>query len=106
MQFSLKNAGAVYQRLINLMFKDQIDRNMEVYMDDMLVKCTQADEHLKDLVEIFEVLDTFKMKLNLAKCAFRVSSRKLLGFLVSSSGIEANPEKLMQWCVNLRIKAT
>lgn len=57
MHFRLKNAGATYQRLVNHMFKDQIGKNIEVYVDDMLVKSTQACNHLADLEETFNVLD-------------------------------------------------
>jgi hypothetical protein len=94
MPFGLKNAGATYQRLVNRMFSDQIGRNVEVYVDDMLVKSRKAISHLADLKETFNTLRRYQMKLNLAKCAFGVSSGKFLGFMVSSRGIEANPEKI------------
>ncbi|XP_059627710.1 uncharacterized protein LOC132270548 [Cornus florida] len=94
MPFGLKNAGATYQRLVNAMFKHQIGRNMEVYVDDMLVKSLKAEDRLTDLQETFEVLRSHKMKLNPSKCAFGVSSGKLLGYMVSRRGIEANPEKI------------
>jgi hypothetical protein len=94
MPFGLKNAGATYQRLVNKMFKAQIGRNMEVYVDDMLVKSTKSIDHVRDLQEAFETLKHYEMKLNPAKCAFGVSSGKFLGYMVSSRGIEANPEKI------------
>jgi hypothetical protein len=94
MSFGLKNAGATYQRLVNRMFRDQIGRNVEVYVDDMLVKSRKATNHLTDLEETFDTLRRYRMKLNPAKCAFGVSSGKFLGFMVSSRGIEANPEKV------------
>jgi hypothetical protein len=94
MPFGLKNAGATYQRLVNRMFCDQIGRNVEVYVDDMLVKSRKATNHLVDLEETFNTLRRYRMKLNPAKCAFGVSSGKFLGFMVSSRGIEANPEKI------------
>jgi hypothetical protein len=94
MPFGLKNAGATYQRLVNKMFKAQIGRNMEVYVDDMLVKSTKSIDHVHDLREAFETLKRYGMKLNPAKCAFGVSSGKFLGYMVSSRGIEANPEKI------------
>jgi hypothetical protein len=94
MPFGLKNAGATYQRLVNMMFKHQIGRNVEVYVDDMLVKTVQAADHVSDLEETFNTLRQYNMKLNPAKCAFGVSSGKFLGFLVSQRGIEANPEKV------------
>ncbi|CAL2277237.1 unnamed protein product [Prunus armeniaca] len=93
MPFDLKNAGATYQRLVNQMFANQIGKNMEVYVDDMLVKNVTVDHHIQDLVETFKVLTRYEMRLNLAKCAFGVSLGKFLGFMVSQRGIEANPEK-------------
>jgi hypothetical protein len=94
MPFGLKNAGATYQRLVNKMFQAQIGRNMEVYVDDMLVKSEESDGHIRDLHEAFATLKQYRMKLNPAKCAFGVSSEKFLGYMVSSRGIEANPEKI------------
>ena len=64
MPFGLKNAGATYQRLVNKVFKDQIGRNMEVYVDDMLVKSTQIPDHVQDLKETFRTLRRHRMKLN------------------------------------------
>ena len=64
MPFGLKNAGATYQRLVNKMFSKQIGKNMEVYMDDMLVKSKEKLAYLDDLKEIFATLKQHKMKLN------------------------------------------
>ena len=94
MPFGLKNAGATYQRLINHMFRPQIGRNVEVYVDDMLVKSLDEGKHLDDLQETFNTLRRYNMKLNPSKCAFGVASGKFLGFMVSYRGIEANPEKI------------
>ena len=94
MPFGLKNVGNTYQRLVNQMFSKQIRRNVEVYVDDMLVKSKEEEDHLDDLKETFNTLMQYSMKLNLAKCAFGVSSRKFLCFMVSQRGIEANPEKV------------
>uniref|UniRef100_A0A2N9H0S8 Integrase catalytic domain-containing protein n=1 Tax=Fagus sylvatica TaxID=28930 RepID=A0A2N9H0S8_FAGSY len=94
MSFGLKNAGATYQRLMNRMFHDQIGRNVEVYVDDMLVKSKEEDVHLDDLRETFQTLRKYQMKLNPSKCAFGVYSGKFLGFMVSQRGIEANPDKI------------
>ena len=94
MPFGLKNTGATYQRLVNHMFRPQIRRNVEVYVDDMLVKSQNEEIHLDDLQETFDTLRQYNMKLNPSKCAFGVSSRKFLGFIVSHRGIEANPNKI------------
>ena len=92
--FGLKNAGATYQRLVNHMFRPQIGQNVEVYVDDMLVKSQDEEIHLDDLQETFDTLRQYNMKLNPSKCAFGVSSGKFLGFMVSHRGIEANPDKI------------
>ena len=94
MPFRLKNAGATYQRLVNKMFNKQVGRNMEVYVDDMLVKSKEELTHLDDLREMFATLKQYQMKLNPSKCVFGVASGKFLGFMVSQRGIEANPEKV------------
>uniref|UniRef100_A0A2N9FH63 Uncharacterized protein n=1 Tax=Fagus sylvatica TaxID=28930 RepID=A0A2N9FH63_FAGSY len=95
MPFGLKNAGATYQRLMNRMFHDQIGRNVEVYVDDMLVKSKEEEDgHLDDLRETFQTLRKYQMKLNPSKCAFGVYSGKFLGFMVSQRGIEVNPDKI------------
>ena len=83
MPFSLKNAGATYQRLVNYMFRPQIGRNVEVYVDDMLVKSLDEERHLDDLQETFDTLRRHQMKLNPNKCVFGVSLGKFLGFMVS-----------------------
>ncbi|KAM2433749.1 hypothetical protein PS1_023926 [Malus domestica] len=94
MPFGLKNAGATYQRLVNSMFAEQIGKNMEVYVDDMLVKSKHADQHITNLSETFTILKRYRMRLNPNKCAFGVGSGKFLGFMISQRGIEANPEKI------------
>ena len=76
------------------MVSKQIRRNVEVYVDDMLVKSKEEEDHLDDLREAFNTLRQYNMKLNPFICAFRVSSGKFLGFMVSQRGIEANPEKV------------
>ena len=93
MPFGLKNAGATYQRLMDQVFKGQIGRNMEVYMDDMVVKSDSFDQHLDDLTEIFAQLRRYNMRLNLSKCVFGVEGGKFLGFMLTHKGIEANPDK-------------
>ena len=84
----------MYQQLVNKMFQGQIERNIEVYINDMLVKSTELKNHAHDLYEALETLKQYRMKLNPAKCAFEVSSKKFLSYMVSSRGIEANPEKI------------
>ena len=94
MLFGLKNVGATYQKLVNKMFSQQIGRNMEVYVDDMLVKSKEELTHLNDLKETLATLKRYQMWLNPSKCVFGVASGVFLGYLVSQRGIEANPEKV------------
>ena len=94
MPFGLKNAGATYQRLVNMMFQKQMGAYMEVYIDDMLVKSTTVELHIDHLAEAFLILKEYNMKLNPAKSAFGVSAGKFLGFIVNNRGIEANPNKI------------
>ncbi|KAI5343304.1 hypothetical protein L3X38_011180 [Prunus dulcis] len=74
MPFGLKNARATCQRLVNKIFKEQIDKTMKVYVDDMLVKATKHADHIKNLTEAFCLLRQYRMKLNPSKCTFGVSS--------------------------------
>ncbi|CAA0841581.1 Uncharacterized mitochondrial protein AtMg00860, partial [Striga hermonthica] len=94
MPFGLKNAGATYQRLMDRMFKSQIGRNMEVYVDDILVKSRSSISHVGDLREAFTILRTFGMKLNPSKCAFGVRAGRFLGYIVTERGIEVNKDKV------------
>ncbi|KAM1787469.1 hypothetical protein ACFX11_037862 [Malus domestica] len=92
MPFALKNTGATYQRLVNMMFKKQIGVTMEVYVHDIMVKGKQRSEHIGNLVETFNIFRRYKMKLIPTKCTVRVSSSKFLGYLVTQQGIEAHPK--------------
>ena len=76
------------------MFRPQIGQNVEVYVDDMLVKSQDEGKHLDDLQETFDTLRQYDIRLNPSKCAFEVSLGKFLGFMVSHRGIEANPDKI------------
>lgn len=76
------------------MFSHQIRRNVEGYVDDMLVKSNDEADHLDDLREAFNTLCKYKMKLNPTKCVFAILSGKFLGFMVSQQGIKANPDKI------------
>ncbi|GMH24848.1 hypothetical protein Nepgr_026691 [Nepenthes gracilis] len=77
------------------MFETHIGSNVEVYADDTLVKSKVISDHIRDLEETFGVLLAHRMmKLNLAKCAFRVNFEKLLGFIASQRGIKASPKKI------------
>ena len=93
MPFGLKNAGATYQRLMDKIFADQMDRIVEVYVDDMVAKTLTLGDHCRDLEDIFAQLRRRNMRLNPKKCAFRVKASKFLGFMITKRGIEANLDK-------------
>jgi hypothetical protein len=91
MSFGLRNAGATYQRCMQKCLHDQIDKNVQVYVDDVIIKTKERKTLINDLRETFANLRRFRMKLNPAMCTFGAPAGKLLGFLVSSRGIEVNP---------------
>jgi hypothetical protein len=78
MPFRLKNAGATYQRCMHACLKEQIGRNVEVYIDDIIIKSTKADNLLDDLRETFTNLDQYSIKLNPKKCSFGAPIGQLL----------------------------
>jgi hypothetical protein len=94
MPFGLKNAGATFMRMIQKCLQKQISQNMEAYMDDIVVKSMKSSDLLADIAETFASLRQYDIKLNLVKCTFGVPAGKLLDFLVSERGIDANPEKI------------
>ncbi|KAK1670786.1 hypothetical protein QYE76_058945 [Lolium multiflorum] len=94
MPFGLKNAGATYQRMMQKCLATQIAKNVQVYIDDVVITAKQGSSLIDDMRETFDNLDKFRLKLNPTKCSFGVPARELLGYLVSARGIEANPEKI------------
>jgi hypothetical protein len=75
-------------------FADQLHRNVEAYVDDMVIRTRNSDNLIADLDETFSSLRRFWWKLNPTKCIFGVPSGKLLGFIISNRGIKANPVKI------------
>ena len=94
MPFGLKNAGSTYQRMMTKMFESQMGKNIEVYIDDMVVKSKIVSKHIRDLKNIFEILRGHKLRLNASKCSFGVRSGKFLGYMVTHQGIEVNPDQI------------
>ena len=94
MLFGLKNTRATYQRSVTTLFHDMMHRDVEVYVDDMIVKSRDRSNHLTTLERFFERIRQFRLRLNPKKCTFGVTSRKLLGYMVSERGIEADPDKI------------
>ena len=74
MPFDLKNVGSTYQRMMTRMFEPQLGKNIEIYVDDMVVKSKVVSGHLGDLGSIFDVLRRHKLRLNASKCSFGVGS--------------------------------
>ena len=94
MPFGLKNAGATYQRMMTKMFEPQLEKNIEIYIDDMMVKRKAESEHVNDLGNIFDILRKHKLRLNASKCSFGVGSRNFLGYMVTHRGIEVNLDQI------------
>ena len=94
MPFGLKNAGSTYQRMMTRMFKPQLGKNIEIYVDDMVVKSKVVSEHLGDFGSTFGVLRKHKLRLNASKCSFGVGLGKFLGYMVTHRGIEVNPDQI------------
>ena len=89
MSFGLKNARATYQRAIQMCLDQQIGRNVEAYIDDVVIKSKAADNLIVDLEEMFANLKRYRWKLNPSKCIFRVPSGILLGYM--SAPVASNP---------------
>jgi hypothetical protein len=94
MSFGLKNAGAMYQRCMLTVFGDLIERTVEAYVDDIVVKSKRADSLVADLDQALKCLRAKNIKLSPEKCVFGIPRGMLLSFIVSERGIEANLEKI------------
>ena len=94
MSFGLKNTRSTYQRMMMKMFESQMGKNIEVYIDDMVVKSKIVSEHIRDLANIFKILRGHKLRLNAFKCSFGVGSDKFLSYMVTRRGIEVNPDQV------------
>ena len=88
MTFGLKNAGATYQRAMNLIFHDLLGIIVEVNIDDVVVKSTCLNSHLANLRLAFEKMRRYGLKMNPLKCAFGVSAGKFLDFITRENGVE------------------
>ena len=78
--------------MMTRMFREKIGCTVEVYIDDMVVKSRKESRHTEDLRGVFEILRQHKLRLNAEKCTFGVGAGKFLGYLISTRGIEANPD--------------
>jgi flagellar biosynthesis regulator FlbT len=91
MPFGLKNVGAMYQRTMIAMFHNMMHCEIEVYVDDIVVKSKKREDHLAILRKVFERCRLYKLKMNPLKCAFGVAAGKFLGFLMHQRGIDVDP---------------
>ena len=94
MPFGLKNSRSTYQRMMTRMFESLLGKNIEIYINDMVLKSKVVSEHLGDLRVIFEILRSYKLHLNASKCSFGVGSGKFLGYMVTHKRIEVNPNQI------------
>jgi hypothetical protein len=94
MPFGLKNAGTMYQRMATALLHDMMHKEVEVYVDDMIVKSATRGEHITNLRKFFKRITKYKLRLNPNKCTFGVIVGKLLGHMVSSRGIEVDLIKI------------
>ena len=102
MPFGLKNAGATYQRIMDRVFEKQFGRNVEAYVDDMVIKSRDDESFLADIKETLETLRAVNIKLNPKKCTFGATEGKFLGHIVTTEGIKANPAKIKAYWKLLR----
>ncbi|GKB87021.1 reverse transcriptase domain-containing protein [Tanacetum coccineum] len=91
--FGLKNARATYQRLVDRAFQKQIGRNLEVYVDDLVIKNHMEEEIIRDIAETFKTLRQINMKLNPKKCTFGMQEGMFLGYKVNADGLKVCPDK-------------
>ena len=80
--------------MMTRMFESQLEKNIEIYIDDMVVKSKMVSEHLADLRVIFQIFRKYKLRLNASKCSFGVGSGEFLGYMVTHRGIEVNPDQI------------
>ncbi|GKB44474.1 reverse transcriptase domain-containing protein, partial [Tanacetum coccineum] len=91
--FNVKNVGATYQRLVDRAFQKQIRRNLEVYVDDLVIKSHTVEEIIRDIAETFKTLRQINMKLNPKKCTFGMQEGMFLGYKVNADGLKVCPDK-------------
>ena len=94
MLFWLKNASATYQRAATTLFHNMMHKDVEFYVDDMIVKSRDRVDHWAALERFFQRIRCFRFRLNPKKCTFGVTSGKLFGYMISERGVEADPDKI------------
>ena len=94
MPFGHKNVGATYQRMATALLPDMMHNEVEVYVDDMIMKSKEREDHIINLRKFFKRINEYRLRLNSQKCTFGVIAGKLLGFLVSDREIEVDPSNI------------
>jgi hypothetical protein len=94
MTFGLKNVDATYQRAMNLIFHEFLGNNVEVYINDIVVKSAEFSSHIVDLHKVFGKMCRYGLKMNPRKCAFEVLTGKFLVFIIHEHGIERDPDRI------------
>ena len=94
MPFGLKNVGAIYQRAMTTIFHGMMHKEIEDHVDNIVVKSKTKGDYLSILRKVFERCRLYKLRMNPLKCAFGVTARKFLGFLVHQRGIDVDPSKV------------
>jgi hypothetical protein len=90
----LKNAGPTFTRMTGEVLKPQIGRNIQAYVDDLIIKSDEWSNHIRNLAKTFANMRRARPKLNPEKCVFGVTKGKILGCLILVKNIEANPDKI------------
>jgi hypothetical protein len=94
MTFGLKNSGATYQRVMNLIFHEMLGKTVEIYIDNIVVKFVEFGSHIADLRKAFDKMCQYGLKMNPRKCSFGVLAGKSLGFIIHEHGIEIDPDRI------------
>jgi hypothetical protein len=94
MSFGLMNAGATFQRAMDIAFADEKDKFIVIYLDDITVYSTSDKQHLEHLKRVFQKCRKFSISLNPKKSRFAVEKGKLLGHIISKEGIKIDPSRV------------
>ncbi|XP_026459648.1 uncharacterized protein LOC113360349 [Papaver somniferum] len=108
MPFGLTNAPSTFEALMNDIFKDHLRKFIFVFFDDILVYSHSLDDHLLHLQTTLELLRSHQLKTNLSKCSFGQSEIEYLGYIITGSGVMADPAKIsvmVEWPTPTNIKA-
>lgn len=94
MPFGLANGPSVFQRFMNTAFFDYLDRFVTAYVDDILIYSRTLEEHKEHVKLVLQRLRETGLQASIRKCEFHVQRTKYLGFIITTEGIEVDPEKV------------